>query len=79
MATFKTEKDNGKEAPKFKASDDKRDAHAKTGDVVPPSRTDTKGETRLFQRGPEERVWLTEDEAKSEGFYWRDIKKLGPA
>jgi len=41
-------------------------------DGIPSSRTDTKEETRLFQRGPDQKVWLTRDEAKNEGFYWND-------
>lgn len=39
-------------------------------DGIPASRTDTKEETRLFQRGPGQKVWLTEDEANNEGFFW---------
>jgi hypothetical protein len=76
MATTTT-KSNGKsdDAPKPK-SDNPQDRNSA---VVPASRTDTKEETRLFQRGPDEKVWLTESEAKAEGFYWRDEKKLGKA
>jgi hypothetical protein len=43
-----------------------------TGDGIPASRTDTKDETRLFQRGNGPKVWLTRDEAKNEGFFWED-------
>jgi hypothetical protein len=41
-------------------------------DGIPASRTDTKEETRLFQRSPDQRVWLTRGEAKKEGFFWED-------
>jgi len=41
-------------------------------DGIPASRTDTKEETRLFQRTPDQKVWLTRDEAKNEGFFWED-------
>jgi len=44
----------------------------KSDDGIPASRTDTKEETRLFQRGPDQKVWLTKDEAKNEGFFWED-------
>lgn len=40
----------------------------KEGIPAPPK--DAKGETRLFQRGPDEKVWLTEEQATAEGFYW---------
>jgi hypothetical protein len=75
MATTTTKFGNSKDDAKPKAAN----PQDRTANVVPPSRTDTKSETRLFQRGPDEKVWLTEDEAKAEGFYWRDEKKLGKA
>lgn len=37
------------------------------------------GGRRLFQITPEVKEWLTEDQAKAQGFYWRDEKKEGPA
>ncbi len=45
---------------------------------IPPSRTDTKEETRLFGIG-EDKHWLTEKEATDKGLFWRDEKKLGKA
>lgn len=37
---------------------------------VPPS-PPKKGETRLFEVSPGNKVWLTEAEATSRGFFWR--------
>lgn len=33
-----------------------------------------KGETRLFQTAPDTKSWLTEEEAKAKGFYWKPGK-----
>lgn len=38
-----------------------------------------KSDTRLFQTSPYVKEWLTQGEAESKGFYWRDTEKLGPA
>lgn len=37
------------------------------GDVT----TDQGPGKRMFQTGPEEHKWLTEDEAKAAGFFWK--------
>jgi hypothetical protein len=73
MATTTTKFGNSKDDGKPKATN----PQDRTANVIPAGRTDTKGETRLFQRSPDEKVWLTESEAKAEGFYWRNIKKEG--
>lgn len=31
-----------------------------------------KNPTRLFQTGPHEKTWLTKDQAREKGFYWKD-------
>jgi len=49
----------------------KEPAKEKPADVKPP-KPEGKAETRLFQRGPDERVWLTKEQATAEGFYWND-------
>ena len=31
-----------------------------------------KNPTRLFQTGPDEKTWLTKDQATEKGFFWKD-------
>ena len=36
-----------------------------------PKQPEGKTETRLFQTTPDSKVWLTKEEAKEAGFYWK--------
>lgn len=48
------------------------DAEESKPETVVPPQPSGKEETRLFQRAPDARAWLTEEQAKAEGFFWAD-------